>query len=79
MRKIILALCVLSLGACSDLSLSDLTPSSCMLGGIAGAGIGALLGSQFGESSGKTLATGVGAVLGSAGGYAAANAASSCS
>jgi len=52
----------LSLGACQATTMGK------MGGGILGAGLGALGGSQFGKGTGKTIATAAGALLGAGGG-----------
>lgn len=62
MKTLAIAGIALSLGACQATTMGK------MGGGILGAGLGALGGSQFGKGTGKTIATAAGALLGAGGG-----------
>ena len=69
MKTLAIAGIALSLGACQATTMGK------MGGGILGAGLGALGGSQFGKGTGKTIATAAGALLGAGGGSTGAFAA----
>lgn len=79
------AVALLALAGCSPSPYggNGYSASSCgaapgVIGGLAGAGGGALLGNQFGHGTGKDVTTGLGALAGGAGGYTAGNALSGC-
>lgn len=79
----VVALALAGCGSSAPYGSDDPTASSCsgaggIIGGLAGAGGGALLGNQFGHGTGKDVATGVGALGGGAAGYEAGNAMSGC-
>jgi outer membrane lipoprotein SlyB len=75
------AVAALALGGCAsgNSGYASSPPTSCgssnagLIGALAGAGGGALLGNQFGKGSGKYATTGAGALAGGAGGYALGN------
>ncbi len=79
------AVLAVSLAACANSNYPDSGSSSysCnsnagLIGGLAGAAGGALLGNQFGKGTGKYGTTALGALGGGAGGYALGNSMSGC-